>query len=124
MRQASGDMERVIQLADEIIGSGEFVLEATFADVFNPSNDYLPGRELIFSRALNTAALTEIPGRSNYFSYRVFNGAIGTGGVVYYVSDDTGEHYARLLDQDARHIHTWDTVSTISGNPPVEVRGN
>src|SRR5690606_37357110 len=64
MRQASGDMERVIQLADEIIGSGEFVLEATFADVFNPSNDYLPGRELIFSRALNTAALTEIPGRS------------------------------------------------------------
>src|SRR5690606_36981128 len=34
MRQASGDIDRMLQLADEIINSGEFVLDSTFADVF------------------------------------------------------------------------------------------
>src|SRR5690606_18125942 len=84
MRQADGDMQRVITLANEILLSGHFLMEPTFEAIFVPSNDYRPSRELLFSRALNTQVLGDILSGTGSFSYRVFHNAVGSGGVVYY----------------------------------------
>ncbi|MBL1411439.1 RagB/SusD family nutrient uptake outer membrane protein [Sphingobacterium sp. C459-1T] len=118
MRQAPEDLSRIITLADEIIAAGDYKLETTFAEVFNPSNDYKQGRELMFSRALNQEALADILTSTGFFSYRVFHNAVGSGGVVYYPSDNTGDHYITLLEQDERYVHTWDSVTVTIGNPP------
>lgn len=99
-RGAEGDYEEAIQLADEVIGSSEFGLEAKYGDVF--TNGY-SSKELMFTRHLKT-----VPS----MAYNVGSLIKLFGGGTYKPSESLLEI---LTPQDKRYTVTFDSMMVGSG---------
>lgn len=124
MRGQGSDFADALILANEVINSGEFKMETSFASVFLQQNDYLPKREVMFSRALNQETISEsIANPTAQSPYGVFSYAVGNAANVYTEGTEGGAYYSTLIRPDARYKYTWDTDSVTTGNPPVKKVG-
>lgn len=94
-RGAEGDYEEAIRLADEVIGSSEFGLEATYGEVF--TNGY-NSKELMFTRHLKS-----VPNMNTNVGslLKLF------GGGTYHPSESFLE---MLTPADKRYAETFDSV--------------
>jgi hypothetical protein len=124
IRGEGSDYADALTLADEVINSGEFNLEPTFADVFKQSNDYKKNGEMIFSRALSPETIEYyITYPTATGPYAVFSKACGSTNAFYLKSTQSGGYYPILIEGDARDSVMWAEVTVTSGNPPVEKTG-
>ncbi len=124
MRGAGTDYADALQLANEVINSTEFKMEATFEAVFSPLNDYKPNRETMFSRALNKETVTNSLANPLVQSpYGVFSYAVGNTANVYSEGTEGGAYYSSIIRPDARYKYTWGLDSVTTGNPPVKKVG-
>ncbi|MBE9601927.1 RagB/SusD family nutrient uptake outer membrane protein [Pedobacter sp. MC2016-24] len=122
MRGLATDFSEALKLANEVISGTEFKMETSFADVFLPANDYLPNRELLFSRFINAQTIASTVANPLAQSpYGVFSYAVGNIASVYSESENT--YYSTLIRADARYPYTWAEDSFTSGNPPVTKTG-